>query len=105
MPKKYKEKKNAKFESELTQQELNAVRKVEDYIDDQIDIQWESGVILIDNDIVRFEVNPQNGHPTTFPPDKRLIMTALLFSRYRDNDWRISEATVTGQCGFSPTKI
>lgn len=104
MTKKYKDKKNAKLESELTQQELNAVKKVENYVDNQIDIQWENGIVLIDNNIVNFDVDPLNGLPTIFTQDKKIIMTVLLFSRYRDNDWKVSFATPTGQCGLSPTK-
>jgi hypothetical protein len=105
MPKKYKEKKNEKFESELSQQELNAVRKVEDYVDDQIDLQWENGVVDVDNEIVTFNINPQNGNPTTFSEEKKNIMTALLFSKFRDDDWRIRQDTPTGTCKFFPTKV
>ncbi len=103
MPKKYKDKKNQKFESELTQQELNEVKKVEDYIDDEIDLQWQTGHVLIDSCIVLFKCDPQTHSPTGIPLAKRKIMSELLFSKYEDADWwnGLSE---NGQWSFYPMK-
>jgi len=88
MTKKYKDLKNKNLSDSLTTQENKAVGDVEDYIDIQIELQWENGTVLIDECIVKFECDPLTNAPTTFPHEKRDIMTELLFSRYRDNDWK-----------------
>ena len=104
MPKKYKEIKNKFLDDKLTGQEKQGVRDVENYIDNQIELQWETGSVLIDKCIVDFECDPVTGDPTTWTEDKKLTMNQLLFSTYRDNDWKMSEATRTGQCRFTSTK-
>ena len=103
MPKKYKDKKNQKFESELTAQELNKVGDVQDYVDDEIDLQWENGSVLIDECVIKFECEPVTHNPTGIPENKRLIMTNLLLSRYWDADWR-NNLAVNGQRRFTPIK-
>ena len=103
MPKKYKDKKNQKFESELTQPELHIVDDFETYIDSQIDLQWENGSVLIDECVVKFECEPVTHIPTGIPENKRIIMRALLLSRYEDADWKTNLA-VNGQRRFTPIK-
>ena len=103
MPKKFKELKNKKLDDSLSGQEKNQVRKVEDYIDEQIDLQWENGSVLVAKDIADFVTDPNTGNPTTYSPEKRKIMNELLFSIYRDNDWRTNVA-ITGEWRFTPTK-
>lgn len=103
MPKKYKDKKNQKFENELTPQELNEVKKVEDFIDDEIDLQWQNGRVFIDKCIVQFKCDPQTHNPTGFLFARRKIMSELLFSKYEDADWWNGLA-VNGQWSFYPMK-
>ena len=104
MPKKYKELKNKFLDDRLTGQEKQGVRDVENHIDTQIDLQWETGSVLIDACTVNFECDPVTGDPTPWSEDKKHIMNQLLFSRYRDEDWKMSSATPTGQCRFTSTK-
>lgn len=103
MPKKYKDLKNKKLSDSLTSQENHAVEDVETYIDNQIEAQWEGGFVLVDDCIVTFECDPTTHAPTSFSEGTRLIMKELLFSRYRDNDWKIF-FSINGQWRFKPTK-
>jgi hypothetical protein len=101
MPTKYKEEKNKKLDEKLTSQYKQAVKKAEDHIDEQIELQWGSGSTLIDRCIVMFECDPITGDPITVPPDKKQIMTDLLFSRYYDAGWK-NYLAVNGQWRFTP---
>lgn len=103
MPKKFKELKNKKLEGKLSGNNRQKIRKVEEYIDTQIDLQWENGSVLLDKGIIFFETDPDTGNPTTFSTEDRKLMNELLFSRYRDDDWKMNLA-VTGQWRFTPTK-
>ncbi len=90
MSKKHKEKKDNKIKSKLNNQQRKDVDDIEKYVDAQIDAQWESGNIVLDYDIVTFQIHPTTGLPLGYSDDVRSNMTNLLIGRFKDGGWRVS---------------
>jgi len=89
MPKKYNEVKEKKIKSLLTNQQINKVDDVGDYIDEQVDLKPDSNYVHIENCIVRFECDPITYNPLSFPEPQRQLMQDLLLTRFQNADWRI----------------
>jgi len=89
MAKKYKDKQKEKRRSLFTNQEKKAINDVEDYMDVEIDLQWESGIVKLDSKITDFLIDPDTGLPISFPEPTRKLMIVDLYDRFLDEDWDI----------------
>ena len=89
MPKKYKNLVKEKRRSLFTQQQLKDITDVVNYIDNEIELQWETGSVEVDAKKTTFLVDV-NDNPLSYTLDERNIMMSDLFERYTSEDWRFS---------------
>jgi len=89
MAKKFKDKQKEKRRSLFTNPEKKAIDDVEDYMDSEIDLQWESGVVKLDSKITDFLIDPGTGLPISFPEPTRKLMITDLYDRFLNEGWSI----------------
>ena len=89
MAKKFKDLKEKKIKDSISSQQYNYITYVEDYIDSQIELHWEEGIIDIDYRITSFQIDPITLNPTGYDDELRGKMCDVLNLRFIDQDWKI----------------
>ena len=90
MAKKYNQVKEKKIKDLLTNQQINKVDDVGDYIDTQIESHYPATSIDIDSCVMEFKCEPITHTPLSYPEPQRKLMQSLLFTRFTDAEWRIT---------------
>jgi len=88
MPKKYREIKEKKIKSQLTNKQIKKVDDVGDYVDEQIEASPTNNHVHIPECIMQFQCDHETLDPILYPEPERKLMQDLLLTRFAEAGWR-----------------